>query len=79
MFNFGHQLPGFIVSYPTTDWTTSIERKSRIPQIQGVKGEVVVRLLRTLDNEGYGVSSAFLKGKQNGFFYTFISYIHKGY
>jgi len=30
-----------------------------MPQIQGVKGEAVVRLLRTLENAGDGVSSAF--------------------
>ena len=35
-------------------------------QIQGGKGEAVVsKLLRTLDNAGDGVSSAFPKGKQN--------------
>jgi hypothetical protein len=34
-----------------------------MPQIQGVEGEA--KLLRTLDNTGDGVSSAFPKGKQN--------------
>jgi len=37
-----------------------------MPQIRGIKGEAVVALLRALDNEGDGVSSAFPKGKQNG-------------
>jgi len=44
---------------------TLIEPKSRMPQIQGVEGEAVVMLLRTLDNAGDGVSSAFPMGKQN--------------
>ena len=35
-----------------------------MPQIQGIKGEAVDRLLRAFDNAGDGVSSAFLKGKQ---------------
>jgi len=36
-----------------------------MPQIQGIKGEAVPLAagLRTLDNEGDGESSAFLKGK----------------
>ena len=37
------------------------------------------RLLRALDNEEDGVSSAFLKGKQNGIFYKFISHFLKSY
>jgi hypothetical protein len=36
-----------------------------MPQIQGVEGEAVVMLLRTLANAGDGVSSAFPMGKQN--------------
>jgi hypothetical protein len=43
-----------------------MERKSRILQIQGVQGRSRSNLLRALGNEGYGVSSAFLQGKQNG-------------
>ena len=34
-------------------------------QIRGVQREAVVRLLRALDNNGDGVSSAFPSGKQN--------------
>ena len=46
---------------------TLIERESRMPQIQSVKGEAVPPLagLRTLDNAEGGVSSAFPQGKQN--------------
>jgi hypothetical protein len=33
------------------------------------------RLLRALDNEEDGVSSAFLKGKQNGIFNKLISHL----
>ncbi len=43
----------------------SIERKSRMRQIRGVKGEAAVSLLQALDNKGDSVSSAFPKGKQN--------------
>ena len=43
-----------------------IERKSRMPQIQGVQGRRRCNLLRALGNEGDGVSPAFPKGKQNG-------------
>ncbi len=45
---------------------TLIKRKSRMPQIQDGKGETVPLWagLRTLDNEGDGVSSAIPKGKQ---------------
>ncbi len=39
---------------------TSIERKSRMPQIQGVQGWSRSKLLRTLGNAGDGVSSAIL-------------------
>ena len=42
-----------------------------MPQIQGVKGEAVVRLPRTLDNAGDTVSSALPKGKQQGEYYMF--------
>ena len=43
-----------------------IERKSRVPQIQGVQGRSRNNLLRALGNEEDGVSSAFPQGKQNG-------------
>jgi len=44
--------------------------------IQGIKGEGRSRLLRSLDNEKDGVSSAFLKGKQNGILFKFyISFL----
>jgi len=36
-----------------------------MPQIQGVRGQSCSRLPRALGNEGDGVSSAFLQGKQN--------------
>jgi hypothetical protein len=42
---------------------TLIERKIRMPQIQGVTGEAVVNLLQTRDNAEDGVSSAFPEGK----------------
>ena len=42
-----------------------MERKSRMPQIQGVQGRSRSKLLRALGNEGDGVSPAFPKGKQN--------------
>ena len=45
---------------------TLMERKLRMPQIQGVQGRSRNNLLRALGNEGDGVSSAFPKGKQNG-------------
>ena len=44
---------------------TSIERKSRMPQIQGVQGWSRSKLLRTLGNAGDEVSSAFSESKQN--------------
>jgi hypothetical protein len=44
---------------------TLIERKIRMPQIQGVTGEAVVNLLQTRDNAEDGVSSAFPGDKQN--------------
>ncbi|RZB35588.1 MAG: hypothetical protein SRB2_03044 [Desulfobacteraceae bacterium Eth-SRB2] len=45
---------------------TLIDRNSRMPQIQDIKSRS--HLLRALDNEEDGVSSDFLKGKQNGIF-----------
>jgi len=45
---------------------TLIERKLRMPQIQGVQGRSRNNLQRALGNEGDGVSSAFPKGKQRG-------------
>jgi hypothetical protein len=42
---------------------TLIERKIRMPQIQGVTGEAVVNLLQTRDNAEDGVSSAFPEAK----------------
>ncbi len=45
---------------------TLIERKSRVPQLQGVQGRSRSKLLRALGNAEDGVSSAFPKGKQNG-------------
>ena len=55
---------------------TSIDRKSRMPQIPGIKGEAVVLLLRTLDNNEDEVSWAFLEGQQNGS--SFICFISCG-
>ena len=45
-----------------------------MPQIRGIKDEVVPPLagLRVLDNKEDGVSSAFLKGKQNGIIYLYL-------
>jgi hypothetical protein len=42
------------------------ERKSRVPQPQGVQGRSRIRILRALGNTEDGVASAFPKGKQNG-------------
>ncbi len=53
-------------SQPQLNLYTLIERKSRIPQIQGVQGRSRSNLLRALGNEGDEVSSAFPEGKQNG-------------
>jgi hypothetical protein len=39
--------------------------------MQGVKGEAVVVLRRSLDNVADAVSSAFPKGKQHGYFFVF--------
>jgi hypothetical protein len=44
---------------------TLMERKLRMPQIQGVQGRSRSNLLRALGNEGDGISSAFPEGKQN--------------
>ena len=46
-------------------YKTLMERKLRIPQIQGVQGRSRSNLLQALGNVGDGVSSAFPKGKQN--------------
>jgi hypothetical protein len=49
-----------------TAWTiTLIERKSRVPQLQGVHGQSCSRLLRASGNAEDGVASAFPKGTQN--------------
>jgi hypothetical protein len=46
-----------------------------MPQIQGVTGAALVKLLQTRDNAEDGVSSAFPKGKQNQYKITeFISH-----
>jgi hypothetical protein len=42
-------------------------------QIQGVKGEAVVKLRRTLDNAGDAVLSTFPKGKQHGEYTIILS------
>ena len=44
---------------------TLMERKSRMPQIQGVQRRSRSNLLRAFGNAGDGVSPAFPKGKQN--------------
>ena len=49
---------------------TLMERKLRMPQIQGVQGRSRSKLLRALGNEGDGVSSAFPEGKQNGVYFS---------
>jgi hypothetical protein len=46
--------------------TTLIERKSRVPQIQGVQGRSWCKYQRAPDNTEDEVSSAFPKGSQNG-------------
>jgi hypothetical protein len=47
-----------------------------MPHIRGIKGEVVVVYSEALDHEEDRVSSAFLKGKQNGIFFNkFISHL----
>jgi hypothetical protein len=51
------------------DTITLIERKSRMPQIQGDQGRSRSKLLRALGNTGDGVSSTFSTGKQNGDFF----------
>jgi len=43
-----------------------MERKSRVPQIQGVQRRSRSNLLRAFGNAGDGVSPAFPKGEQNG-------------
>ena len=48
---------------------TLIERKSRVPQLQGVQGRSCSRLPRVLGNAEDGVASAFPKGKQNENFF----------
>jgi hypothetical protein len=42
-----------------------IERKSRVPQLQGVQGRSCSHLPRALGNAEDGAASAFPKGKQN--------------
>ncbi len=37
-----------------------------MPRIQGIKGEAVFVILRTIDNVGGGALSAFPEGKQKG-------------
>ena len=61
------------VNFPTTDEVTSeeeclslIERKYRVPQLQGVKERSRSKLLRALGNAEDAAPSAFPKGKQNG-------------
>jgi hypothetical protein len=49
-----------------------------MPQIQGIKGEAVDRLLRAFDNAGDGVSSAFPKGKQNGILFKNVYLTYRG-
>jgi hypothetical protein len=44
---------------------TPIERKSSVPQLQGVQGRSCSHLPRALGNAEDGVASAFPKGKQN--------------
>ena len=52
---------------------TLIERKSMVPQIQGVQGRSRSKLLRALGNAEDGVSSPFPQGKQTGVvFWQFI-------
>ena len=59
---------------------TLIERKSRLPQLQGVQGRSRSRLLRALGNAEDGTVSAFPKGKQNGeIFLNIISHLWKIY
>ncbi len=48
---------------------TLIERKSRVPQLQGVQGRSCSRLPRALGNAEDGVASAFPKGKKNENFF----------
>ena len=55
-----------------SDRFTLIERKSRVPQLQGVQGRSGRRLPRALGNAEDGVASAFLKGKQNENFFLKI-------
>jgi hypothetical protein len=49
-------------------------QKSRMPEMQGVKGEAVVVLRQSLDNEAGAVSSVFPKGKQHDCFSWFSGY-----
>ena len=48
---------------------TLLLQKSRMPQIQGVKGRSRSVLLRALGNEGDGASSAFPPGKKHDKFF----------
>ena len=49
----------------STNDVTLIERKSRVSQLQGVRGRSCGRSPRALGNEEDGMASAFPKGKQN--------------
>ena len=51
------------------------DRKLRMPHIRDIKGRS--RLLRALDNEEDGISSAFLRGKQNGIFLINLYLVYK--
>jgi len=50
---------------------TLIDRKSRVPQLQGVQGRGCSCLPRALGNAEDGATSAFPKGKQNEIYIRF--------
>jgi hypothetical protein len=57
---------GTFLTYTACSITkTLIERKSRVPQLQGVQGRGSSRLPRTLGNAEDGSASSFPKGKTN--------------